>query len=56
MIEYYPVWLDKSLPWQDGYFAKREGYVLDCPYDELSQWASSADWHAGYLFAEEEGE
>jgi hypothetical protein len=56
-------WEGKSLPWQDGYFAQREGdgqragtwdvYMLKCPYDVLSQWASNAEWHAGYLFAEE---
>jgi hypothetical protein len=53
------VLIGKSLPWQDGYFAHREGYectegyTLRCPYDALTQWASNAEWFAGYLFAEE---
>jgi hypothetical protein len=51
--------IGKSLPWQDGYFAQHEGYAhmdgytLQCPYDVLTQWASNAEWYAGYLFAEE---
>ena len=53
------VLIGKSLPWQDGYFAQmenyesRDGYTLHCPYDVLTQWASNAEWYAGYQFAEE---
>ena len=44
--------------WQNGYYAQAEYHpdynpIIKCPYDEVSEWLSAQNWHAGWLYGEE---